>query len=118
MACFLGCIALVAPRLTIVLVVIFSDYIGRAYETMLWPVVGFLFAWDPDFTLMHLFSALFATASVVLPVLIWYHILADDILDDAGSYFVGLLTKLSEMLGIDVVGIGKHFFAKVVIESL
>jgi hypothetical protein len=43
MACFLGCLALVAPRLTIVLVVIFSDYIGRAYETVLWPFLGFLF---------------------------------------------------------------------------
>jgi hypothetical protein len=43
MACFLGCLALVAPRLTIVLIVIFSDYIGRAYETVLWPFLGFLF---------------------------------------------------------------------------
>jgi hypothetical protein len=43
MACFLGCIALVTPRLTIVLVVLFSDYIGRAYETTLWPLVGFFF---------------------------------------------------------------------------
>jgi hypothetical protein len=43
MPCILGCIALVAPRLTIVLVVVFSDYIGRAYETTLWPFVGFLF---------------------------------------------------------------------------
>ena len=43
MPCVLGCIALVAPRLTIVLVVIFSNYIGRAYETMLWPLIGFFF---------------------------------------------------------------------------
>jgi hypothetical protein len=43
MACCLGCIALAMPRLTIVLVVAFSDYIGRAYETFLWPFVGFLF---------------------------------------------------------------------------
>jgi hypothetical protein len=34
---------LIAPRLTIVLVVIFSDYIGRAYETTLWPLLGFFF---------------------------------------------------------------------------
>ena len=32
-----------APRVAIVLVVIFSDYIGRAYETTLWPLVGFIF---------------------------------------------------------------------------
>jgi hypothetical protein len=43
MPCILGCIALVAPRLTIVLVVIFSDYIGRAYETTIWPLLGFFF---------------------------------------------------------------------------
>jgi hypothetical protein len=43
MPCLLGCIGLLAPRVMIVLVVIFSDYIGRAYETMLWPIVGFFF---------------------------------------------------------------------------
>ena len=39
----LGCLALAMPRFTIVLVVIFSDYIGRAYETTLWPLLGFFF---------------------------------------------------------------------------
>ena len=43
MPCLVGCIALGAPRVAIVLVVIFSDYIGRAYEAMLWPFVGFIF---------------------------------------------------------------------------
>jgi hypothetical protein len=38
-----GCLALSAPRFAIVLVVLFSDYIGRAYETVLWPFIGFLF---------------------------------------------------------------------------
>ena len=42
MPCLVGCLALSAPRVAIVLVVIFSDYIGRAYETVLWPLVGFL----------------------------------------------------------------------------
>lgn len=31
------------PRLAIVLVVIFSDYIGAAYTTLLLPVLGFFF---------------------------------------------------------------------------
>lgn len=43
MPCLVGCIALAMPRFAIVLVVIFSDYIGRAYETFLWPFLGFLF---------------------------------------------------------------------------
>jgi len=38
-----GCLALMAPRFAIVIVVVFSDYIGRAYETVLWPFLGFLF---------------------------------------------------------------------------
>jgi hypothetical protein len=38
-----GCLALIAPRFAIILVVVFSDYIGRAYETLLWPLLGFFF---------------------------------------------------------------------------
>jgi hypothetical protein len=43
MHCCVGCIALLTPRLAIVLVVVFSDYIGRAYDALIWPVLGFLF---------------------------------------------------------------------------
>ena len=44
MGCLIvGCLGLVTPRLAIVLVVIFSDYIGHAYHTVLWPFLGFLF---------------------------------------------------------------------------
>ena len=43
MPCLVGCLALSAPRFAIVLVVLFSDYIGRAFATSLWPFIGFLF---------------------------------------------------------------------------
>jgi hypothetical protein len=43
MPCLVGCLALAMPRFAIVLVVVFSDYIGRAYQTFLWPFIGFLF---------------------------------------------------------------------------
>ena len=39
----IGCLALTAPRLTLFLVVLFSDYIGRAYQTTAWPLLGFFF---------------------------------------------------------------------------
>ena len=42
MGCLIGCLALGAPRGAILLVVIFSDYIGRAFETNLWPLAGFV----------------------------------------------------------------------------
>ena len=41
MPCLIGCLALATTRLAIVLVVIFSDFIGRAYQTTLWPLLGF-----------------------------------------------------------------------------
>ena len=43
MPCCLALIALVAPRLAIVLVFLFSDYLGTAYETWIVPFLGFLF---------------------------------------------------------------------------
>jgi hypothetical protein len=38
-----GCLALLTPRFAILIVVLFSDFIGRAYQTTLWPFLGFLF---------------------------------------------------------------------------
>lgn len=43
MPVIVGCLALIAPRFAILLVVIFSDYIGQAYQTVIWPFLGFLF---------------------------------------------------------------------------
>jgi hypothetical protein len=43
MPCLVALLALIAPRIAIILVVIFSDYIGRAYETVIWPLLGFFF---------------------------------------------------------------------------
>ena len=43
MPCLLGCFAIIAPRTVIFIIWIFSDYLGRAYETILWPFLGFLF---------------------------------------------------------------------------
>ena len=41
--CLIGCLALITPRFAIVLVWLFSDDLGQAYETILWPLVGFFF---------------------------------------------------------------------------
>ena len=54
MPCLVGCIALATPRFAIVLVVLFSDYIGRAYETVLLPFLGFLIM--PLTTLAYAFA--------------------------------------------------------------
>lgn len=43
MPLLVGCLALLAPRLTIFFVVLMSDFIGRAYATTIWPLLGFFF---------------------------------------------------------------------------
>jgi hypothetical protein len=36
-------IALVFPRLALMLVWLFSNFLGRAYQSVLWPLLGFIF---------------------------------------------------------------------------
>jgi hypothetical protein len=43
MPCVIGCLALFVPRLVLILVAIFSDYLSTAYESWVWPVLGFFF---------------------------------------------------------------------------
>ncbi len=43
MPCLIGCLALFMPRLALFLVWLFSDYLGRAYQTLIWPLLGFIF---------------------------------------------------------------------------
>ncbi len=43
MPCCIGLLALSLPRLALALVVVFSDYIGRAFDSNLWPLLGFFF---------------------------------------------------------------------------
>ena len=42
MACLLALLALITPRLVIVVLAIFTRYLHQAYETALWPILGFL----------------------------------------------------------------------------
>jgi hypothetical protein len=76
MPCLLGCLALAMPRLVLVLVWLTSDYLGRAYQTVLWPVLGFFFL--PLTTLAYAFAMNYGghswtpvgTAAVVTAVLV------------------------------------------------
>ncbi|MCK4375487.1 MAG: hypothetical protein KAX19_09165 [Candidatus Brocadiae bacterium] len=41
--CILTTIALLMPRVLMVVILLMTDWFGRAYETVIWPVLGFLF---------------------------------------------------------------------------
>lgn len=42
MGCFVVLLALISPRLALVALVLFSDIIGRAYDGVLVPLLGFI----------------------------------------------------------------------------
>ncbi|MEZ6192396.1 MAG: hypothetical protein R3C45_14060 [Phycisphaerales bacterium] len=54
MPCLLAALALAFPRMVLVLVWLFSDYLGRAYDSVLWPLAGFIFL--PLTTLAYAFA--------------------------------------------------------------
>jgi hypothetical protein len=43
MPCFLVILSLLVPRVTLFFIWLLSDWFGRAYETAIWPLLGFLF---------------------------------------------------------------------------
>ena len=43
MPCLILILALLTPRLALFLMWLFSDYLNRAFETALWPILGFCF---------------------------------------------------------------------------
>jgi len=41
--CIVATIAMVMPRLAMILILIFKDWFSQAFDSVLWPVLGFLF---------------------------------------------------------------------------
>ena len=51
MGCLLAILGLITPRIIILILWIFSSYIGRAIDSALWSILGFVFL--PTTTLMY-----------------------------------------------------------------
>ncbi|TMF76071.1 MAG: hypothetical protein E6I18_10595 [Chloroflexi bacterium] len=43
MCCVLALLAFVGPRLVILLLSVFTNYMSRAFDTFIWPFLGFIF---------------------------------------------------------------------------
>jgi hypothetical protein len=50
--CLLALIALFVPRITLLFIWLLTDWLGRVYETVVWPLLGFFFM--PYTTLAYL----------------------------------------------------------------
>lgn len=54
--CLLTVLGLLIPRITMVIIWLFSDWFGRAYDTWIWPLLGFFFL--PYTTLIYMAAML------------------------------------------------------------
>jgi hypothetical protein len=43
MGCLIGLLALITPRLVLFLVWVFTPYVSRAFNSFIWPLLGFIF---------------------------------------------------------------------------
>jgi hypothetical protein len=41
--CLLAILALITPRFVMVIMWLFTDYLARAYDSFIWPLLGFFF---------------------------------------------------------------------------
>jgi hypothetical protein len=56
MGCLLVGVAVLVPRLVMFFIWLLTDWFGRAYETVIWPVLGFVFM--PYATLAYMVAML------------------------------------------------------------
>lgn len=54
MPCLILALALLAPRIALVLLWLLTDVLSRAFDTVLWPILGFVFM--PFLTLAYAFA--------------------------------------------------------------
>jgi hypothetical protein len=81
MGCLVIAVALFAPRLALFFIWLLTDWLGRAYETVLWPLLGFFFM--PYTTLVYM-AAMLSDAHAVSGW--WLGLLILAVLADAGAH--------------------------------
>jgi hypothetical protein len=43
MGCFIALLGLITPRVVMVVLWLFTNYLSRAFDTFIWPLLGFIF---------------------------------------------------------------------------
>ena len=76
MGCLIGLLALITPRLVLFLVWVFTPYVSRAFNSFIWPLLGFIFL--PFTTLIY---ALVWTPGVGVTGLAWLWVALAFLLD-------------------------------------
>ena len=61
MPCLIAIIALLVPRVLMVFIWLLTDWFGRAFETVIWPLLGFIFM---PYTTLAYMAAILSRGSV------------------------------------------------------
>jgi hypothetical protein len=75
MGCLLPILGLTAPRLVIVVLWIFTNYLDRAFETFIWPLLGFFFL--PTTTIAYAIAQNSVSGSTLRIVIVVLGVLLD-----------------------------------------
>ena len=81
MGCFLAIIALLLPRLALVLIFLFTPWLGMAFDTWLWPLLGLIFV--PYTTLAWTATVLSTGGDITL---LWGLVILLAVLADLGHW--------------------------------
>ena len=91
MPCLIAFGGLTLPRVAIIVIALVSDYIGTAFDSVLWPILGFFFM--PTTTLAYAWAwhtrAGHHVAGVHLAIVILAALLDLGIIGSGRSWFVG-----------------------------
>lgn len=75
MGCLLPILGLTAPRLVILVLWIFTNYLDRAFETFIWPLLGFFFL--PTTTIAYAIAQNSVSGSTLRIVIVVLGVLLD-----------------------------------------
>jgi len=88
MGCLLVLLALLLPRVTMVVIFLFTRWFQAAFDTWIWPVVGFLFM---PYTTLAYMAAVLNTPGPMSPG--WIILIVLAVLVDVGHWSGGYRTR-------------------------
>jgi hypothetical protein len=86
--CLVALLSLFIPRIVLFFIWLFSDAFSRAYETIVWPVLGFIFV--PYTTLAYMGAMLYNNHEVNV---FWGIVIVVAVLADLGSLSSGPVSR-------------------------
>ncbi|HET6427464.1 MAG TPA: hypothetical protein VFJ30_03570 [Phycisphaerae bacterium] len=95
MGCLVILLALLLPRVAMVLILLFTRWFQAAFTTWIWPVLGFIFM--PYTTLAYMAAVLNTTGGITLG---WMILIAIAVIVDIGHWGGGYRARRRRAVGV------------------